>query len=236
MRGATAGRIADAALEVLGTGGIHALSHARVDATAGLPAGSASNHFRTRAALMAGAVARLREGDAEAWRATLEAPRPTDRDELARVLAAFVVDATGPARIRTAARCVIFVQGVVEPSLLVELNADRRLVTGWLGSVLVSLGLSAEPAELLLATVEGLIMHRLTGFAVDPPGPLLTKVLAGWGAGHAVAEEFDLVDQAGEHVGGVVGRVPARVHRDADRVAADGDGHGGQVEAGPVGE
>jgi DNA-binding transcriptional regulator YbjK len=31
-------RVLDAALEVLGTGGIHALSHARVDATAGLPA------------------------------------------------------------------------------------------------------------------------------------------------------------------------------------------------------
>ncbi|WP_430788876.1 TetR/AcrR family transcriptional regulator [Actinoplanes sp. G11-F43] len=181
MPGATAVRIADAALDVLGTGGIHALSHARVDAVAGLPAGSASNHFRTRAALVSGAVARLRELDAVALRVLLDAHPPADRDELAGVFAAFVADATGPSRVRTAARFVIFVQGVAEPSLLAELNEDRGLIVDWTAAVLGSLRVPGERqlAETLLATVEGLIMHRLTGFAADPVAPRLRRLLAG---------------------------------------------------------
>ena len=46
----------NAAVELVGGQGIRALTHARVDAQAGLPLGSTSNHFRTRAALVAGLV------------------------------------------------------------------------------------------------------------------------------------------------------------------------------------
>lgn len=39
-------------IELLGTQGLRALTHGRVDARAGLPRGSTSNHFRTRQALL----------------------------------------------------------------------------------------------------------------------------------------------------------------------------------------
>ncbi len=42
----------DAAICVLGESGIRGLTHRAVDAAAGLPAGSASNLFRTRDALL----------------------------------------------------------------------------------------------------------------------------------------------------------------------------------------
>lgn len=41
-----------AAVDLLGREGLHGLTHGRVDRAAGLPAGTASNHFRTRAALV----------------------------------------------------------------------------------------------------------------------------------------------------------------------------------------
>ena len=177
MPAATAVRIADAALEVLGTGGIHALSHARVDATAGLPAGSTSNYHRTRAALVAAAVERLRELDAEGWAALLAAGMPADREQLAAAFAAFVEDAAGASRVRTTARYVIFVQGVVEPDLLARLNDDRRRIVGWTAAALRGRGADDAAAPMLLAAVEGLIMHRLTGFSTEPALPQIRRLL-----------------------------------------------------------
>lgn len=180
MLSATAARIVDAALDVLGTRGIHALSHARVDAAAGTPAGSASNYFRTRAALVAAAVARLQQFDDEQWAATVAAGRPASLAELADAFAAFVEAATGPQRTLTVARYVIYVQGVVEPALLDTLNGNRRRVVDWTAATLADLGVpdAANAATGLLATVEGLILHRLTGFAAIPARPHLRHLVA----------------------------------------------------------
>ena len=53
MPATTRERALEAAVELLGSQGVRALSHARVDDRAGLPAGSTSNWFRTRRALHA---------------------------------------------------------------------------------------------------------------------------------------------------------------------------------------
>ena len=53
--------LADAAIEVLGTAGIHKLSHRAVDERAGLPAGTASNYFPRRDDLLAAAAERVGE-------------------------------------------------------------------------------------------------------------------------------------------------------------------------------
>lgn len=180
MPSANATRIADAALDVLGTRGIHALSHARVDAAAGMPAGSASNYFRTRAALLAAAVSRLQQFDDEQWAATVAAGRPATSAELADAFAAFVEAATGPQRTLTVARYVIYVQGVVEPALLDALNGNRSRVVDWTAAVLADLGVrdADNAATGLLAAVEGLILHRLSGFAAIPAHPYLRHLVA----------------------------------------------------------
>ena len=51
--------LADAAIEVLGTAGIHKLSHRAVDERAGVPAGTAANYFPRREDLLAGASEKL---------------------------------------------------------------------------------------------------------------------------------------------------------------------------------
>lgn len=53
--------LTDAAIEILGTAGIHELSHRAVDRRAGVPAGTASNYFRSRDELLAAAARRVLE-------------------------------------------------------------------------------------------------------------------------------------------------------------------------------
>jgi AcrR family transcriptional regulator len=57
--------IADTALALLAERGMRGLTHRAVDEAAGLPQGSTSNHARTRAALLAAAVRRLAEREAQ---------------------------------------------------------------------------------------------------------------------------------------------------------------------------
>ena len=49
-------RAVEAAVELVGTEGLRALTHARVDERAGLPKGSTSNYFRSHQALLSGVV------------------------------------------------------------------------------------------------------------------------------------------------------------------------------------
>lgn len=181
----TAARVTDAALEVLGTGGMHALSHARVDAAAGLPAGSTSNYFRTRAALVTAALTRLHELDERDWETARAAGLPATAAALVTAYAAFVDAATGPLRTRTAARYVLYAQGVVEPALLATLNRNRARIVSYTAETLSLLGVPApaDAATALLAAVEGLILHRLSGFADAPVRPQLTRLIAALSTG-----------------------------------------------------
>src|SRR6202012_5716814 len=51
--------LGDAAIAILGTPGIHSLSHRAVDERAELPAGTAANYFPTRDELLAAAARRV---------------------------------------------------------------------------------------------------------------------------------------------------------------------------------
>src|SRR4051812_22609138 len=97
----TKDRALQAALELLGTGGIRALTHARVDARAGLPRGSTSNYFRTRSALLVGAVEELGAREASEVAAALP---PDSAGGLLEVLCAQFRAATTEGRELTAAR------------------------------------------------------------------------------------------------------------------------------------
>lgn len=67
--------LADAGLAVLAARGARGLTHRAVDARAGVPAGTASNYFRTRRALIDALVARIGER---------LAPRPDVHERLAQ--------------------------------------------------------------------------------------------------------------------------------------------------------
>ena len=79
--------VADAALDVLAHHGSRGLTHRAVDAAAGLPAGSTSYYYRSRAALLSACVERLVEDDHIELDALASAGTPADQATLTRSLA-----------------------------------------------------------------------------------------------------------------------------------------------------
>lgn len=173
----TRDRIVTAALELLGTEGAKALTHRRVDERAALPQGSTSNHFRTRAALLEGAV----DGIVAAEMPGVLALHPATGDELVETLAGLVEAVTGPARALTAARHVLFLEAAHDPRLRTRLSASRA---GYVDATVVALRAlgAAEPAvaaEALMAVCEGLILHRIARHDASDPRPAIAVAVRG---------------------------------------------------------
>ena len=172
MRGARREQVLDAAIEVLGTEGVRGLTHRAADAAAGLPAGSASNYFRTRQALLEAIVGHLVMKDQQDWEAMARLAEPDDVEALARALADYVAYATGPARGRTVARLALFLEAAVREELRPVLMASRAAIIRW-GSVRLQRLGSTTPevdSRRVLDYLEGLILHQLAfpGPSFDP--------------------------------------------------------------------
>lgn len=155
----------DAAVTLIGDEGIRALTHGRVDAAAALPAGSTSNHFRTRAALLAGVIewlAREERGDAGV-------PQITNRDELVGALTRMVTMQSGPLSGRTRARYALFLEA--DDDSVLPLREQRSGMEAWLRHLLQEIGgdAAAENTIFLMAACDGLLLHRIT---VDPDAPV----------------------------------------------------------------
>ena len=171
----TRARSLDAAIELLGTRGLHALTHGKVDIEAGLPKGSTSNHFRTRDALVRGVVERLEELDRRD-RADLNGLEVTTVEGLVDTLALFVSDMTTTHRGRTVARYTLSMEATHNLEVRASLNRGHDQLRAWVIEILTDLG-AAMPrtaARTLLAYADGLIMHALLRpEAVEPRGQLL---------------------------------------------------------------
>jgi AcrR family transcriptional regulator len=170
----------DAAIVVLGERGIHALTHRAVDAAASLPAGSTSNHFRTRDALLNAVVERFAARERANWEDVATRMCPTTPQELARALTVFAHEATGPQRTLTLARYAILVEAGIHPSLRAQLMVTGARVNAWFLNWLRIAG-STDPerdAPILMNHWTGLILHELAipDPAFDPSGQLAALV------------------------------------------------------------
>ena len=159
----TKDRALRAAVEEVGEHGIRALTHARVDARAGLPKGSTSNWFRTRAALLAGVIEHL--GNEE--RAMAPAGDVTTPEDLVELVCSMIETASGPQAARTRVRLAISLEVAHHPDLLAPLQVQRTRFVDWMADLLAQLGGQhpAQAARTLLACGNGLLFHKLT---VDP--------------------------------------------------------------------
>ncbi|MBY6061701.1 TetR/AcrR family transcriptional regulator [Microbacterium esteraromaticum] len=164
-------RALESAVTLVGTDGVRALTHGRVDAAAGLPAGSTSNHFRTRAALVAGVI----DWIAESERAD-SGPTTTVTDEQALVdlLVALIEIESGPRATRTRARYALFLE-TAEDDAAAPLRHQRLLFEEWVRALLTGIGgtEAARNAPMLMAACDGLLLHRIT---VDPGAPVRDSV------------------------------------------------------------
>ena len=171
----TRARILDAAVELLGTQGLKALTHIRVDVVAGVPKGSTSNYFRTRAALFTGVVEWLAELDL----ADLLRPPspPADVGAFVALLAHAVETATTASRTRTIARYVLFLEGTHNDDVGRPLLAGRAHFRSFVETTMERLG-ATDPvaaATALTAVGDGMIIHRVT---VDPDADVLAPINA----------------------------------------------------------
>ena len=173
-------QLLDAAIGVLGHQGVRQLTHRAVDAAAGLPAGSASNYFKTREALVAGIVERFAEQEQAAWETIAAFVKPESPAQLAAALATFVQNATGPGRALTIARYSLFVEASLRPDRQHRLEETARAIRQWGSQWLAQLG-SADPegdCQLILDQLDGLMLHQLA--FPDPafdPQPRLERLL-----------------------------------------------------------
>jgi AcrR family transcriptional regulator len=153
----------DAAISVLGERGIHALTHRAVDAAAGVPAGSTSNHFRTRDALLNAVVDRFAARERANWEDLATRMYPVTPQELARTLAVFAREVTGPYRTLTLARYAILVEAGIHPSLREQLSATGARVNAWFLNWMRIAG-STDPerdAPIIMNHWTGIVLHEL---------------------------------------------------------------------------
>ncbi len=183
-------RVLAAAIDLVGARGVRSLTHVRVDAAAGLPKGSTSNHFRTRAALIAGVIdaiataerdelaagpgAAAASGGTPGQGAASGRPPRSASDPISAVvdvMAAALIDLTGPHAVRTRARLALFIELAAEPELRAPLEAQRHEYEVFTRGLLASLGADDPDAAVrtLMAALDGLILHRVT---VDPDAPV----------------------------------------------------------------
>lgn len=156
----TKDRALRAAVEEVGEHGVRALTHARVDARAGLPKGSTSNWFRTRAALLAGVIEHL----AEEERATSPTRDVTTPDDLVELVCTLIEIASGPRAARTRVRLALSLEAAHNPDLLGPLLVQRATFVEWTADLLTQVGAHhpMQAARTLLACGNGLLFHKLT--------------------------------------------------------------------------
>lgn len=168
--------LADAAIEILGTGGIHKLSHRAVDEQAGLPQGTASNYFPRRDDLLAAAVSRIGELQ---WAAMAAARRetavsvgvagPVDEADLIDLIGTFLYESATRHRTRYLAVFELTLESTRRPELA---QAIAQLVGVALDTTIAehrALGLTTSPEQ-----VQALISLY--------SGALLTSVISPEGA------------------------------------------------------
>ena len=185
----------DAAVRVLGGGGMRALTHRAVDAEASLPVGSTANYFPSREALVEAIVEWVSARERANFDEVARTACPTTPAELARVVAAAARDAAGAHRDLTLARYAVLVEAGHNPAIRRRVAETGSRVGAWFTAWMRLIG-SRDPDHLHVVSnyVTGLVLHQL---ALPDPGFDPTDKIA------ALLES--LVEPAGARATGTVG-------------------------------
>ncbi|GIE95360.1 TetR/AcrR family transcriptional regulator [Paractinoplanes rishiriensis] len=172
--------LADAAIALLVESGVHGVTHRAVDRRAGLPAGTASNYFRSREALLVATAHRivaLHQADMAA--AVRGGGSAVD------LIAESLLLAAGPQRARYLAVFELRLEGLRRPALAAALDELMAAMAGFTGEHHAGLGLQIPQAAVLtmLVMYGGALFALVTGppEAVVPEvaRPLAVAIVAG---------------------------------------------------------
>jgi len=157
--------ILDTSLQLLAEKGARGITHRGIDERAGIPMGSTSNVFRTRAALAQATFEHHQEREIEFIDAVRRAlPEKVKINELAEALVAGVegLSSSDLANL-SAARFEIYLEGRRNPQVAAGLARPRESVTALLADLLRRAGIKHpdKNAALLIPYIEGLNAERL---------------------------------------------------------------------------
>jgi len=169
-------RAVQAAIDLVGTQGLRALTHARVDHRAGLPKGSTSNYFRTREALISGVV----DGIVDHERPSVSvAFSPSSADELVGALCALFEHLTTVNRTVTTARLVLFMEASHNAAIREALSRGRAAMEAFAVVAMARIG-AREPqtaGNAVAACFEGLLLHRIGRHDLTDPRPTFELIV-----------------------------------------------------------
>jgi len=149
--------ILDAAIDVLGAEGPRGLTHRAVDKRLHLPLGSTANVYGRRAELLAGIVERMEELDRAQWEHLHHRRAAESTQELARSLTEFVyAAASAPMAQMQKARYYL------QLALPEETAATRERIGNDLKQVMTAAGTPPQRADVVLATIDGLMIRAIT--------------------------------------------------------------------------
>jgi AcrR family transcriptional regulator len=167
--------LADAAIALLASSGVHGLTHRAAENAAGLPPGTASNYFRSREALLIAAAERIAElhhadTDHAAQQHQDTAADPAGRpaagpgDQVADLLAGSLLAATTIHRDRYLAVVELLLEARRRPALAAALAGMQEIATGLTAGLHARLGLPipASAVPVLIALYEGALFALLT--------------------------------------------------------------------------
>jgi AcrR family transcriptional regulator len=157
-------RVADAALDVIAAHGVKGLTHRAVDAAAEVPPGTTSNHFRTRAALVAGIAERLEQRDLAVWAADRQAPAPADPEALAARLAGYLATFAGEQAELTRVRLILSLD---QPATVVAGHARFMSIAR---QMVEAAGVrdAERRARWLADYCDGMLLHQVTARRGEP--------------------------------------------------------------------
>jgi DNA-binding transcriptional regulator YbjK len=155
--------VLEAALHITGARGIRGLTHHAVDVQGNLPAGTTSNHFRSRSALAAGTIERLGELIAEEI-AEFGTTPVTNAEQLAQTLGANVAVGVGAGRFLAIAAFALYAEASVDPSLQEYVDRTNQMWRASIEQLLRAAGVTDDlefRAACLLSYGNGLTVDQL---------------------------------------------------------------------------
>jgi DNA-binding transcriptional regulator YbjK len=178
--------LADAAIAILGTSGIHALSHRAVDDRAELPAGTAANYFPTRDELLTAAARRVLGLHIAAMEAAdSQVTGPVGPDGLAELIGGALYDGAVHHRTRYLAIYELSLEATRRPALAKALSEMLSATLDVTIGQHRTLGLDTTPAQvhMLITLFSGVLLTLVAGppeaITPDAAGVLARCLVAG---------------------------------------------------------
>jgi DNA-binding transcriptional regulator YbjK len=173
-------QILDAAIDILADVGVGDLTHRQVDDRAGLPAGTTSNYFRTRQALLEATAARTVDLHWQRVEALQAAIGSLTRDGVKALLTRMLSDPDEQARRYTLARFELFMEGTRRPELQPFLKDLQAAAVKSATLIFEAGGFTPAPQQMeeLSRLLNGYVFSNLTiSGAPDDPAGLVDRLL-----------------------------------------------------------